>query len=501
METSGEFINFVIIVTVVTVTQGTAYGQGTSPCCSRNQTQNIAECCLCDSSNCSAFGLKTLYSDDIDKCILSTTSTDSTSAVGTTLSESETSTTYTTPPTGEDGGQLTLCVSACPGGFYEDQNQTCQRCDELCKNCTMDTCLECIYGRNSTGDCCPNGTRSKDNGNITICVVIPSTPEQPVDDKKYIIIGCVVGGVVVLGLLVVVVCLCCRRQGNGQQGQTRPISRLLELRKRKNYDYPDFQLPSANELKSVEESIVTGGRRPGPYENTATLDHRDLARRAQQEQDKIGRYARDPTGKKKKGNQSNANDDEEPQETYENQSTIDLHSKGVHKKKKGPFNKLSQKFRSKKGHKQLDAKTRRKTEPPAVTEPLEAYEDVNSPSPQADLPTETYEDVGSGHPDFPQENYEGVDMPVNLNDDMPTEEYTAMDPSTLVPQAETQPKKKSKKPKKKAISQKGAENPTFSSENPYANYTPGAQQIQQSESDLQIYQNLAVGPEEEYVNY
>lgn len=165
---------------------------------------------------------------------MSTTSTEATSAVGTTLSESETSTTYTTPPTGEDGGQFTLCVSACPGGSYEDQNQTCQRCDELCKNCTMDTCLECTYGRNSTGDCCPNGTRSKDNGNITICVVIPvptSTPEPSVDDKIYIIIGSVVGGLVVLGLLVVVVCLCCRRQGNGQQGQNRPISRLLEVRK------------------------------------------------------------------------------------------------------------------------------------------------------------------------------------------------------------------------------------------------------------------------------
>lgn len=150
---------------------------------------------------------------------MSTTSTEATSAVGTTLSESETSTTYTTPPTGEDGGQFTLCVSACPGGSYEDQNQTC---------------LECTYGRNSTGDCCPNGTRSKDNGNITICVVIPvptSTPEPSVDDKIYIIIGSVVGGLVVLGLLVVVVCLCCRRQGNGQQGQNRPISRLLEVRK------------------------------------------------------------------------------------------------------------------------------------------------------------------------------------------------------------------------------------------------------------------------------
>lgn len=133
---------------------------------------------------------------------------------------------------------------------------------------------------------------------------------------------------------------------------------------------------------------------------------------------------------------------------------------------------------------------------------MEEYEDVNSPSPQADLPTETYEDVGSGHPDFPQENYEGVDRFVNFNDDMPVEEYTAMDPSTIQPQEVIQPKKKSKKPKKtRGISQKGAENPTFSGENPYANYTPGAQQTQQSESDYQNYQNLAVGPEEEYVNY
>lgn len=499
METSGKFINFLLIITVVIVTQGTTYGQGPS-CCRSDKTQNITECCLCDLLNCSALDLKTFYPNKTVKCILSTTSTESTSSVGTTLSE--TSTTYIAPPTGEDEGRVTLCVSACPGGSYEDQNQTCKRCDELCKNCTLDTCLECKYGKNSSVDCCREGTRLRESGNITICEVIPKSTSQK-NDKIYIIIGCVVGGLVVIGLLVVVVvCLCCRRQENGQPGQKRPISRLLELRKRKNYDYPDFQLPSANELKSVEESIVSGGRRPGAYENTATLDHRDLARRAQQEQDKIGRYAKDPTGKKKKGNQSNANDDEEPQETYENQPTIDLHNKqSVHKKKKGPFNKLSQKFRSKKGHKQ-DAKTRRKTEPPAATEPLEEYEDVNSPSPQADLPTETYEDVGSGHPDFPQENYEGVDRFVNLNDDMPVEEYTAMDPSTIQPQEVIQPKKKSKKPKKtRGISQKGAENPTFSGENPYANYTPGAQQTQQSESDYQNYQNLAVGPEEEYVNY
>lgn len=90
----------------------------------------------------------------------------------------------------------------CLGGFYEDY---------FCKNCIMDMCLECIYGRNFIGDCCFNGIWLKDNGNIIICVVILFILEELVDDKKYIIIGCVVGGVVVFGFLVVVVCLCCCR--------------------------------------------------------------------------------------------------------------------------------------------------------------------------------------------------------------------------------------------------------------------------------------------------
>lgn len=184
---------------------------------------------MCDLLNCSALDLKPFDPNKTVKCILSTTSTESTSSVGTTLSE--TSTTDTAPPTGEVEGRVTLCVSACPGGSYEDQNQTCQLCDELCKNCTLDTCLECKYGKNSSGDCCREGTRLRESGNITICEVIPKSTSQN-NDKIYIIIGCVVGGLVVIGLLVVVVvCLCCRRQENGQPGQKRPISRLLEVRK------------------------------------------------------------------------------------------------------------------------------------------------------------------------------------------------------------------------------------------------------------------------------
>lgn len=210
--------------------QDTIYGEGTLPCCNSTQTENITECCLCISPNCSTLSLKTLYSNKTGKCILSTTSTEATSSMGTTSSTLETSTDYTAPPPAVP--KDTLCVSACPGGFYEDQNQTCQQCDELCKNCTIDTCLECKYGKNSSGDCCPEGTRSKESGNFTICEVIPqSTPDPPKNDKIYIITGCVVGGLVVIGLLVAVVCLCCRRQENGQQGQKRPISRLLEVRK------------------------------------------------------------------------------------------------------------------------------------------------------------------------------------------------------------------------------------------------------------------------------
>lgn len=63
------------------------------------------------------------------------------------------------------------------------------------------------------------------------------------------------------------------------------------FKKKKNYEHPGGQLPSAEELQHVT-------RHPGAYENTATIDHRQIAIGAQQEQDKIGRYAKDPTEKK-----------------------------------------------------------------------------------------------------------------------------------------------------------------------------------------------------------
>lgn len=72
----------------------------------------------------------------------------------------------------------------------------------------------------------------------------------------------------------------------------------LQFRKRKNYDYFDFQFLSVNELKSVEELIVIGGRGFGLYENIVILDYRDIVRCVQQEQDKIGCYVRDFMGKK-----------------------------------------------------------------------------------------------------------------------------------------------------------------------------------------------------------
>lgn len=49
---------------------------------------------------------------------------------------------------------------------------------------------------------------------------------------------------------------------------------------------------------------------------------------------------------------------------------------------------------------------------------------------------EMYEDVGFGYLDFLQENYEGVDMFVNFNDDMLIEEYIVMDFSILQFQVE-----------------------------------------------------------------
>ena len=146
-------------------------------------------------------------------------------------SDSETTILPTTPSSEDD--QVIICLLECPLGFYESINETCKPCNELCKNCSETECYECKYGRNSTDDCCPFGTRSKTFGNSTICEEVRKSeiPEAAEDETLYIIIGCVAGGVVVIGILVtVVVCLRCRRGSSSRSGgsqTTRPLSQLL----------------------------------------------------------------------------------------------------------------------------------------------------------------------------------------------------------------------------------------------------------------------------------
>ena len=148
-----------------------------------------------------------------------------------TSSDSETTILPTTPSSEDD--QVIICLLECPLGFYESTNETCKPCNELCKNCSETECYECKYGRNSTEDCCPFGTRSKTFGNSTICEEVgkPAVHTLAEDDTLYIIIGCVAGVVVVIGILVtVVVCLRCRRGSSSRSGgsqTTRPMSQIL----------------------------------------------------------------------------------------------------------------------------------------------------------------------------------------------------------------------------------------------------------------------------------
>ncbi|XP_061169533.1 uncharacterized protein LOC133178872 isoform X2 [Saccostrea echinata] len=506
-----NFIHLVII-TVVIVIQDSTLAEDPYACCSANS--NDTGCCLCSSeySNCSSVNsdFKTLINTDGVQCLIRTTTlsgvSTSTGTTTNTVTFEETTLTESSTSEAEEEQTFTICVLQCPLGFYE-QDQNCQKCDDLCKNCTFEggsvKCLECKYGMNSTEHCCPRGTRQKLAGNVTICEKESTPITQDDGDVIPIIVGCVVGGVAVVVVLVVVVCCCLRRKSEGhsqsndqESGERtkRPISQLLHFKKKKK-DPSEGQLPSIEELRGID-------RHPRPYENTATIDHRRIAIGAQQEQDKKGRYIKDPTEKNKK-TQKKIDHDEEPQEVYENQATINLQTQQsqFHKKKKGPFNKLSQKLKSKKGK---DDTHNGKTELHApVGAPTEEYEEVNPPASQSNMPTEAYEEVGSNQPDFPQEVYEGAAQS-NFNEDLPQEEYTAMDPSTQQPTEEYLPMniqstKKSKPTKvRKAKTKEGANNPVFNTgETIYEN-------IGGDEGHYQNFQTLPQDPnmpEEEYQNY
>ena len=174
------------------------------------------------------------------------------------------------------------------------------------------------------------------------------------------------------------------------------------------------------------------------------------------------------------------------------------------------FNKISIKFRTKNKHKGSE---KRKTKPQDEAPQME-YEDVDSPTPQDDLPTETYENIATGQQDIPMETYEGVD-PSSVDPNMPTEEYTAMDLTTVqaevqnkpIKSHETEPARKSRT-KKKGGKGRGADNPIFTDENPYANLKAGEPATSEVKDDL--YENTLVSggvishsdaPEEDYENY
>ena len=142
------------------------------------------------------------------------------------------------------------------------------------------------------------------------------------------------------------------------------------------------------------------------------------------------------------------------------------------------------------------------------------YEDVDSPTPEDNLPTETYENIATGQQDIPMETYEGVD-PASVDPNMPTEEYTAMDLTTIqaevqnkpIKSHETEPARKTRT-KKKGGKGRGADNPIFTDENPYANLKAGEPATSEGKDDL--YENTLVSggvisnsnaPEEDYENY
>lgn len=178
---------------------------------------------------------------------------------------------------------VTVC-KRCSKQFFDNTTGQCN-CPEQCQNCTVEgNCSVCKYKYN--GECydnCPNSTVPNESDKT--CV-----PTKPNDDDKSRIIaigaGAGGGGLLLVIVLVIVIICCCRRRRQSKPPERRAISILVD-EKGKNSENQGG-LP-----KSESKTTLT---RPN-YENTGgTLPSND---NILQQGDKIFRYTKDPTEKRK----------------------------------------------------------------------------------------------------------------------------------------------------------------------------------------------------------
>lgn len=290
----------------------------------------------------------------------------------------------------EDENRHYRCLTSCPTGYYENSTE-CEQCNPLCSNCTgsgynTDACT-CRYGENN-GTCISKA----DKGGIGIEVIA----------------GAAAGGGAALIIIIVVIVICvCRRGRESDKKQKSRMSVLIESR--------DNTIDNRTHI--VEDPKPTTAQRKIPtltrpnYENTGRFDDSKVANQAQQNQDKIFRYVKEPSVP----NQRKAETGNRDSGLYGNADAIRLHrnisSDDVELSMLGEAPKPP-------GHSKSKTKSRNVSHKQGIVNPIVSTTDEQ----------ENYEDM-SGQPNYTafdphedeQEDYENYQK--QTSDDEPLEDY------------------------------------------------------------------------------
>ncbi|XP_033727182.1 uncharacterized protein LOC117316617 [Pecten maximus] len=234
------------------------------------------------------------------------------------------------------------CVETCREGFYNDTG-ICTKCDDACKNCSasgrgIEIC-NCKFEFNGTcfDSCYPN---------ITDCDV-----DGDDENNLTIIIAASAGGaaavIVVVVVVIVIIVKGCRRK---RKTKSR-MSTIIENRDvaKDEEEETDIQLP-----------MQIKGKKPGKYENVQVLGGA-VSAQAQDTQDKMTRYAKDPTLPRGKTLQDQMDASNRQSTLYENEDSIKLHRNLVKREdsntklKHGVFSKLKQSVKNRKSKKKRDS--------------------------------------------------------------------------------------------------------------------------------------------------
>lgn len=323
------------------------------------------------------------------------------------------------------------CVTRCHTGSYND-NGNCVRCDDACKSCNgsgrdSDTCV-CKFEFNGTcyESCQSNLTECDDGGDD--------------ESNNTIIIAAAVGGgvaVIVIIVAIVIVLKCCRRRRVNKKTRMSTIIESRDDLKQQEEEETGIQLPTKAK-----------GKKPGKYENVTVLGGA-VSAQAQDTQDKMTRYAKDPT--LPRGKSLEDQPDMRESGLYANADTIQLQRQltgeaGNTKSKRGVFSKFKQSVKNvsrKSKNKGANSNDISGSQNPVFEDPQSGdsgqdYVDMTG-NHKEEEEQEDYVQLNQRQDDGPQEAYEPFQNTATIPSDEPQEEYENFGHTSMIHTVDEEP--------------------------------------------------------------